>query len=125
MEMKKYVLVVDDNAINRECLKRRLEKEFECTVYTAESVFEARNCIVTHGWPKLIISDTDMPNEDGISFLTWVRLVMSSDTPFVLVSNDMSDERRSIAVKQGAGATLALSKEELLIQLGAVVKIIQ
>ena len=66
------VLVVEDNDDSRKLLQTILSRA-GARVDAAEDVATALN-IVTQSWPDIIISDIEMPGEDGYSFIRKVRL---------------------------------------------------
>ncbi|HEX8172510.1 MAG TPA: ATP-binding protein [Thermoanaerobaculia bacterium] len=66
------VLVVEDNDDSRRLLQAILARS-GATVEVAESVATALR-IVAGEWPDIIISDIEMPGEDGYSFMRKIRL---------------------------------------------------
>jgi signal transduction histidine kinase len=67
----KIVLLVDDNALNRELLNRTLQTE-QYTILEAEDGIEAL-AVLEHQQVDIIISDVLMPNLDGYGLCTEVR----------------------------------------------------
>lgn len=66
------VLVVEDNDDSRKLLETILSRA-GARVDAAEDVATAMR-IVTGRWPDIIISDIEMPGEDGYSFIRKIRL---------------------------------------------------
>lgn len=64
------VLIVDDDTLVRNALKRCLRAE-EYDVDTAESSREAFECLTNHQY-AVVISDLKMPRIDGMALLRWV-----------------------------------------------------
>lgn len=72
------VLVVEDNDDSRKLLKTILSRA-GARVHAAEDVAMALR-IVADSWPDVIVSDIEMPGEDGYSFIRKVRLLEPPDT---------------------------------------------
>jgi signal transduction histidine kinase/ActR/RegA family two-component response regulator len=66
------VLVVEDNDDSRKLLQTILSRA-GANVQAAEDVAAAMR-VVGHTWPDIIISDIEMPGEDGYSFIRRIRL---------------------------------------------------
>ncbi len=92
---KPRLLIVDDDAL----VCRSLAKAFRRTVdvATAENTSSARALLATNSF-DVVLSDFDMPQEDGLTFLRWVaaeyplmrRVVMTADEP-VSVAPSLED----------------------------------
>ncbi|MCH9030735.1 MAG: response regulator [candidate division Zixibacteria bacterium] len=65
------VLVVDDEELMRQLLKKILERE-GYTVQEADSVAEAKDLLSGNDF-DVIVSDIKMPDEDGFSLLKYVK----------------------------------------------------
>ena len=100
------VLIVDDSAAIRKILQRVL-KQAEVPL---GHVFEAGDGIEALATMRsqtvgLVLSDINMPNMDGIEFLTKVRAVPEwRGIPFVMVTTEGSQHRVMEAVQLGASA---------------------
>ena len=98
------VLIVDDSAAIRKILQRVL-KQAEIpigTVYEAGDGVEALEALKkqTIG---LILSDINMPNMDGLEFLTKVRAEQAwQSLPIVMVSTEGTHAKVLEAVERGA-----------------------
>lgn len=80
---KKYILVVDDNKINRVVTKRILtSKGYQCDV--AEDGFEALNMIENITY-NLILMDINMPKIDGIETTKQIR-ELQIETPIIALT---------------------------------------
>jgi len=64
------VLIVDDEALSLETLKRILEDDFD--VYTAQTVEEAKT-VLDREWVRIVLCDQRMPDITGVEFLKQVR----------------------------------------------------
>lgn len=101
-----HVLIVDDSAAIRKILQRVL-KQAEIPM---ETVLEAGDGIeglaaMRASKVGLVLSDINMPNMDGIEFLTHVRAVPEwKEIPFVMVTTEGSQNRVIEAVQLGASA---------------------
>jgi DNA-binding NtrC family response regulator len=78
----KTILIVDDEPAARYGLRRALEAKYR--VVEEESVAAARAAIAREN-PDLILLDVVMPDEDGISFLRWLR-EQGNELPVLMVS---------------------------------------
>lgn len=67
-------LIVDDEVVSVNGIRKGVHwEELDCeNVYTAISAAEARK-ILTEKEVDIILCDVDMPNEDGISLVSWIR----------------------------------------------------
>jgi two-component system OmpR family response regulator len=119
------VLVVDDDPDARELLEVILTGA-GASVQSAESVSRAFELLVSMQ-PQIIISDIDMPDENGYSFLRNLRSVLDEDggkTPAIALTGHTQPDDRVRALK--AGFNLHLSKpttaDEVLHAVRAVVQ---
>lgn len=102
--MKLNVLVVDDSAAIRKILLRVLSQ----TDLPVDSVHEASDGMealkVMRGNPvNLVLSDVNMPNMDGLEFLTTVRAnVQWKSVPVVMITTEGSQAKVLEAVQLGA-----------------------
>ncbi len=81
----KIVMVVDDNATNREIMQTQLEQwEFEPVM--AESAEDALKILASGRYVDLLITDMNMPVMDGAQFTKKVRKKLP-DLPVVLLSS--------------------------------------
>ncbi|GAC1687768.1 MAG: sigma-54 dependent transcriptional regulator [Candidatus Acidiferrum sp.] len=78
----KTILIVDDEPAARYGLRRALESKYR--VAEADSAETAREALPRER-PDLILLDVVMPDEDGISFLRWMR-EQGSELPVLMVS---------------------------------------
>jgi CheY-like chemotaxis protein len=111
------LLVVDDDADNREMLAMTLE-HCGARVATAGSVAEALR-ILEEERPQVLISDIGLPDEDGFSLMRKVRALPTSrggDIPAIALTGHGAEEDR--AQTRGAGFHAHLTKpvapEEML-----------
>lgn len=98
------VLIVDDSAAIRKILQRVLSQ----ASVPISQVFEAGDGIEALAVLKehpigLILSDINMPNMDGLRFLSEVRAVEAwKSVPFVMITTEGSHTRVMEAVQLGA-----------------------
>ena len=99
------VLIVDDSAAIRKILQRVL-RQAEVPI---DEVFEAGDGVEALATLKakstvgLILSDINMPNMDGIQFLTQVRAMPEwANVPFVMITTEGSQNKVMEAVQLGA-----------------------
>lgn len=98
------VLIVDDSAAIRKILQRVL-KQTEIpigTVYEAGDGIEALEALRKQP-VGLVLSDINMPNMDGLEFLTKLRAEqMWSNIPVLMVSTEGTQAKVLEAVERGA-----------------------
>lgn len=98
------VLIVDDSAAIRKILQRVL-RQAEVplgTVYEAGDGKEALE-LLKQQTVGLVLSDINMPNMDGLEFLTKVRAEQSwQNLPVVMVSTEGTHAKVLEAVERGA-----------------------
>ena len=99
------VLIVDDSAAIRKILQRVL-RQAEVPI---DEVFEAGDGVEALATLKakstvgLILSDINMPNMDGIQFLTQVRAMPEwANVPIVMITTEGSQNKVMEAVQLGA-----------------------
>jgi PAS domain S-box-containing protein len=103
-----YVLHVDDDPAFAEVTAEFLERENDSfTVETATSASEGLEHLATDEF-DCVVSDYDMPGENGIEFLESVR-ERAPDLPFVLFTGKGSEEIAGRAIS--AGVTDYLQKQ--------------
>jgi two-component system chemotaxis response regulator CheB len=78
------ILVVDDSALMRKCLREILESEAGWTVVTARNGRDALAQIAVHN-PDVVTLDINMPEMDGLSCLA--EIMTHSPRPVVMVSS--------------------------------------
>ena len=83
--MKKRILVVEDNSLNRELLCDWLEAEGH-EALSAEDLAGAQRLLQSER-PDAVLLDVQLGNEDGLSLAIWMRLQPSfSGTPVIAVT---------------------------------------
>jgi two-component system, chemotaxis family, chemotaxis protein CheY len=98
------VLIVDDSAAIRKILQRVLRQaEIPIgTVYEAADGLEGIDALKKQT-VGLILSDINMPNMDGLEFLTAVKAEAAwKDLPVVMVSTEGTQAKVMEAVERGA-----------------------
>ncbi|MEL6674475.1 MAG: response regulator, partial [Bacteroidota bacterium] len=91
----KRVLVVDDNATNRDILRRQLEK-WNIEPCLAESGEEALTYLSHHGLPDLILTDFMMPEMDGVAFTQQLKRLYLDQTPPVMMLSSANSVDKSL-----------------------------
>jgi len=91
----KAVLVVDDNATNREILKSQLEQWKFLSVIT-ESGAEALKVLASKKTIDLVISDMNMPDMDGVELAKKIKKKLP-DLPIILLSSMGNEQSKSEA----------------------------
>lgn len=101
--MAKKILVVDDSASMREVISSTLQAEGYDTVQAGDG----RDALgkMEGGRFNLIISDVNMPNMDGITFLREVKSMAAHRfTPVVMLTTESQEDRKEQGRAAGAKA---------------------
>ncbi len=99
-------LLVDDSAIIRKMVKIALKKVFKGEILEAGDGLEALN-VLTMNPIDLIICDINMPNMDGMEFLSRVKETDDfKEIPVIMLSTEQGEEDIKEAMERGAAAYL-------------------
>ena len=100
--MQRQVLIVEDNALNREILSEILSTQYH--VLEAENGQQALDVLQAHGDDvALILLDVMMPVMDGYTFLDRIRTdSVLSRIPVIVTTQSDSEEDELIALAHGA-----------------------
>ncbi len=100
------ILITDDHATIRECLKNILTEEFKDIEFgEAASGYEALDKARTQAWDVMIM-DVTMPGLNGIATLKQLRKE-NIQTPVLVMSFNADDSYAARVVKAGASAFIA------------------
>ena len=119
--MKFSILVVDDEAGQRQFIRGSLAKDYE--VLTAANGLEASQ-LLSHRSFSLVITDERMPDMGGIELIRWMS-ENASETPVIVLTAYGSVETAVEAIKLGAEEYLTKplkSPEELRVIVGKVLR---
>jgi len=94
------ILVVDDEEVVRNTLKRALDNRDGMTVTTAQTAKEALQ-VLEKERVELIITDVKMPEMDGITFLKMVKS-NSPEIPIIVITGFATVEMTKEALQSGA-----------------------
>ena len=102
MEDDKQILVITGSKEKqKDCLSQLATMEFE-NVHNANSAAEARKILKDHSI-DLVISDWDLPDEDGLDLLKTIKLTPSyHGTPFIFMTAHTDENKNREAMKYGA-----------------------
>lgn len=100
------ILIVDDSATVRKLLVHTLKpKNYRCI--EACDGFDALEKLALHSDIKLIISDLNMPNMDGIELIANIRQnPQYQDLPIIMLTTEASQDNRKLAFTAGANLYL-------------------
>src|SRR5215218_8151508 len=97
-EKMQRLLLIEDQAVFRECLALLLEWRTGLSSVQARSLAEAQSILSgTKDKPACVIVDVDLPNGDGIELLEQLR-----GLPVLALMTDQSLERHARALEAGA-----------------------
>lgn len=98
--MKSRILVIDDDAGIRDCMRRTLEYKNQYDVLTAATGQEGLNSIEREA-PDLVFLDVKMPGMDGLDVLGRIRAV-NEDLPVIMISGHGTISTAVDAIHAGA-----------------------
>ncbi|MGD0821341.1 MAG: response regulator [Desulfomonilia bacterium] len=100
------ILIVDDSSTVRKFLAHTLKtKNFRCI--EASDGFDALEKLAQNPEIRLIICDLNMPNMDGIEFISTVRNdPLYIDLPIIMLTTDGTPENKKLAYDTGANLYL-------------------
>jgi len=100
------ILIVDDSATVRKLLSHTLKpKNYRCI--EACDGFDALEKLALNPDIKLIISDLNMPNMDGIELIGNIRQnPQYQDLPIIMLTTEASSDNRKLAFDAGANLYL-------------------
>jgi two-component system, chemotaxis family, chemotaxis protein CheY len=118
------ILIVDDSTAIRKILLRVLRQ----TELAIGQVFEARDGLealeIVKTQPlNLVLSDINMPNMDGLSFLAELKSADQwRNLPVVMITTEGSEEKVSQAIKLGSAAYIRkpFTAEQIQEKIGAL-----
>lgn len=101
------VLVVDDYTANRRILHHYLQR-WGMTVYEAESAHQALTLVRQIPAIDLVILDLYMPEEDGITLASEIRMVpWGANVPLVMLASDITPQAQQRMQTAQVAATLS------------------
>jgi signal transduction histidine kinase/CheY-like chemotaxis protein/HPt (histidine-containing phosphotransfer) domain-containing protein len=104
--MGKYVLIVDDNATNRQILAQQTES-WGMIPHTVASGTEALHCLKHGKRYDIAILDMQMPEMDGLALATEIRkLDLSSPFPLVMLTSMSKPEKMEQSIAANFAAFL-------------------
>ena len=114
----KRLLLAEDDELLASLLKYRLEKEG----YQVDLVFDGKQvkARLAESIPDIIVSDIMMPYFSGIELIDYVRNVLGSMVPIIIISSAGNEENVLNAFNLGANDFIAkpVSPSELLVRVG-------
>lgn len=120
--MSKKIMIIDDSAVFRKVVSMNL-KHAGYEIIEAVDGADALNKLNTEK-PNLIVCDVNMPNMDGLTFVTKVRADENYRfIPIIMLTTESQEEKKRKGMEAGAKAWLVkpFSPEQLL---SAVAKLI-
>jgi len=118
------ILIIDDNAVNREVVKTRLEMHQYRTCEAADGMEGLKK--IKEEKPDLIILDLMMPRMSGYEFCKKVRKNQSADElPVIMLTakTEMGDKVYGLQVGANDYISKPFHKEELVARVGVLLKL--
>lgn len=113
--MNKKILIIDDSAVFRKIISVHLKNANFDLVEAGDGLEGLKK--LEEGPVDLIVSDMNMPNMDGITFIKKVKSdAKHKFTPIIMLTTESQPEKKQQGVDAGAKAWLTkpFSPEELL-----------
>jgi len=113
--LSKRILIIDDSAVFRKVVSMNL-KHAGYEVIEAVDGLDAFNKLPTIK-PNLIVCDVNMPNMDGLTFVTKVRADENNRfIPIIMLTTESQEEKKKKGMEVGAKAWLVkpFAPEQLL-----------
>jgi two-component system chemotaxis response regulator CheY len=104
-----HILIVDDSLVIRKAITKLLKQ----AGYPSDHIQEANDgqqalALVEENTYDLIFSDINMPNMNGIDFITKAR-ELNVKTPIIVISSEGHDDSLLAAIKAGASGMMRKS----------------
>ena len=104
--MRTKVLVVEDNNAMRSLIGAALEQHLDVDVHEAENGFAALK-IIPEGEFKLIITDINMPDINGLELISFLRQhPVYKGVPILIITTEAGEEDRKRGLAIGADGYL-------------------
>jgi two-component system chemotaxis response regulator CheY len=113
--LSKKILIIDDSAVFRKVVSMNL-KHAGYEVIEAVDGMDALNKLPTIK-PNLIVCDVNMPNMDGLTFVSKVRADEDNRfIPIIMLTTESQEEKKKKGMEAGAKAWLVkpFAPEQLL-----------
>jgi two-component system chemotaxis response regulator CheY len=104
------VLLVDDSGVMRKIILRALNAIGVDDVVEAADGAEALQCFQENTF-ELVLSDWNMPNMNGLEFLTAIRAT-GTKVPFIMITTESEQGRVLQAIQAGASNYLVKPFEQ-------------
>lgn len=114
----KRILFADDDELLASLLNFRLKKAGYEVLYASDGKMVKE--YLSKGFPDIIISDIMMPYFSGIELIDYVRNILKSQIPIIIISTAGNEENVLSAFELGANdfITKPVSPSELLVRVG-------
>ena len=114
---KRTILIVEDNALNRDILHEYLEDEYH--ILEASDGNEGLNLLNAHYWEiSLILLDLEMPNCNGYDFMRRIKGdVLLSSIPIIIMTGDSGQKAEEQCLELGAVDFLKKPYEPIIVKM--------
>lgn len=122
-EMKKKILIIDDNKMILGLLKFQLEEQYEVILFN--SIQQASEHLSVQGLPSLVLIDLYLEDGDGLSFMKSLHEEPRyQNLPFVFLSGEEKSSVRISCLEAGAADFLVkpFHPEELKVRLKKIIQ---
>jgi putative nucleotidyltransferase with HDIG domain len=98
--LKKQILVVDDDLAILDCIRMSLQKDFTCKITVCSNSQEALELLESDIF-NVVISDIAMPNLSGFQLLEYINK-LNPNIPVILITGESDPDKIRSAVHLGA-----------------------
>ncbi len=99
--MKKQLLIIDDNEMLLGLMNYCYSEKFE--LFLCQSLNEAKGYLKNGLFPDAIVTDLNLPDEDGKSFISYLKTnPLYINTPLIVLSGEEKSQSRIECLKLGA-----------------------
>ena len=98
--LKKQILIVDDDLAILDCIRMSLQKDFPCRITACSDSREALELLESNIF-NVVISDIAMPNLSGFQLLEYINK-LNPNIPVILITGEANPEKIRSAVQLGA-----------------------
>ena len=104
--MKTKILLVEDNNAMRNLVSTALDLHLDVDVFEAENGFAALKLVPDHEF-KLIITDINMPDINGLELISFLRQhPVYKNVPILIITTEAGEEDRKRGLAIGANGYL-------------------
>ena len=121
----KKILIVDDSQTIREQLKTAFAEKPEFELVEAENGIDGLKKLESNSDVKLIISDVNMPEMDGITMIKKITALGTfQSVPIIMITTEVNQDLKNVAKENGVKAWIVkpFVPEKLIVAAETLIK---